>query len=163
MSRERASRPYTLHSTQSFIKYCWWFQSTQSSSVSLHDQDLRVFFVPCLFFFLSFIRRLFVCAGSALAANIAGSSSILNSTSMPSPSSPHVCSALIAVRYLFPCRLLCSLSAQLLILLISHRIREPQSTCILPGVVLYQVPGMCYGFVCHPAMSSVNPISVVHQ
>ena len=51
-----------------------------------------------------------------------------------------------AVIYLFPSRLLgCQRSFyRLLILLASHRIHEPQSTCILPELVLYTATSKGY-------------------
>ena len=88
----------------------------------------------CLFS-LWFIRRMFLCGGSALAAMTAASSGSLKDLHCHR----HCRSAWpFAILHLFPCRLPPpSLSAQVLILLTSDRIREPQSTCTHPGVVLY--------------------------
>ena len=130
LSRERQNRPYTctLHITLSIV----WKHTLELCIVKRHRA--ASIFAPCLFFFV--IRRLFVCGGSDLAA-------ILTATSNKQQHSLRNIFAVTHWRrawpfdviYLFPSRLL-DLSAGLLILLTSHRIRKPQSSCIFPGELI---------------------------
>ena len=105
-------------------------KSTQWSSVSLRDAEMRAIH-------LSFVvRRLFVRGGSALATITTAAATSGSLNPLPSPPSSRRLAVRCTSSLFMPTP---SLSAQVLILLTSHRIHEPQPPRCSTAVVRYQV------------------------
>ena len=128
--RKRKQTPHRAPYAEVSIK-CSQVESTQSSSTSLHDAELRVF-SP---------HASFLCHSTS--ARLRGKRSRRhNNSSKQQQSQPNILAVTVIVVALgLRCTLSLSqpppsLSAQLLILLTSRVIHKPESACILPGVVL---------------------------